>query len=226
LAPHDAREDHGKRSLAKSVKYLCQREILHQGHEWRCPQCFYNNWLSIDDLKRSMVCEVCGKAEPAPVADSWHFRLNQFILEGFREHGLLPSIWCLGKHAELARTSFFYLDPHELFFTAESVETGNPDAELDLLIVSDGVVRLVEAKASGNGINISKLVELAKRIRPDVVTLAVMEVQSPALTAKLGEIRGHLAGSGISAELMTLESDDIDNSQTLPTGTSYRVRML
>ena len=119
-APHDAQRIMASVLSPKSVKYLCQREILHQGHEWRCHQCFYNNWLSIDDLKRSMVCEVCGNSEPAPVADSWHFRLNQFILEGFREHGLLPSIWCLAKHAELARTSFFYLDSHELFFTGKA----------------------------------------------------------------------------------------------------------
>jgi hypothetical protein len=92
--------------------------------------------------------------------------------------------------------------------------------------VSDGVVRLVEAKTSGNSIDIAKTAELAKRIRPDVVTLAVMELQSLALTAKAEELQRQLAGSDISAELMTLEPDDINNSPMLPTGTSYRVRML
>jgi hypothetical protein len=101
-----------------------------------------------------MVCEVCGRNEPAPVAGSWHFRINGFVLEGLREHGLLPTIWCLAKCAERANASFFYLDAHldahKLFFTEESANKGKPDAELDLLIVSDGIVRLVEAKASAH----------------------------------------------------------------------------
>jgi hypothetical protein len=132
----------------------------------------------------------------------------------------------LGETRRIGENVFLYLDSHELFFTRESVETGSPDAELDLLIVSDGVVRLVEAKTSGNSIDIAKTAELAKRIRPDVVTLAVMELQSLALTAKAEELQRQLAGSDISAELMTLEPDDINNSPMLPTGTSYRVRML
>ncbi len=222
----EEREEHEKLSLAASIKYLCQREILHQGHEWRCRQCFNNNWVSLDDLRRIMVCEVCGKSEPAPVADSWHFRMNGFVLEGLREHGLLPAIWCLAKYAERADTSFFYLDPHELFYTVESADKGEPNAELDLLIVSDGVTRLVEAKASGQGINIAKTAELAQRLRPDVVTLAVMEAGTPALTAKVTELQQRLAGSDIAADLMTLAPGDIDDAPILPTGTSYRIRLL
>ena len=180
--PCDEWDELEKRSLATSIKHLCQGEILHQGHEWRCRQCFNNNWVSLDDMKRVMVCDVCGRNEPAPVAESWHFRINDFVLEGLREHGLLPTIWCLAKCAEHANTSFFYLDAHELLFTKESANKGKPDAELDLLIVSDCVVRLVEAKASGQGIEIAKTAELAKRLRPDLVTLAVMEASGSTLT--------------------------------------------
>jgi hypothetical protein len=219
-------EEIERRTLATSVKYLCQREILHQGHEWRCRQCFNNNWVSLDDMKRVMVCEVCGTSEPAPVAESWHFKINGFVLEGLKEHGALPAIWCLTKCAQRANSSFFYLDAHELFFTEESANKGKPDAELDLLIVADGVVRLVEAKASGQGIEIAKTAELAKRVRPDLVTLAVMEVgSSPGLAQKLSELRQQLAGTDIAADLMTLEPGDIEESPTLPTGTSYSVRL-
>jgi hypothetical protein len=122
--------------------------------------------------------------------------------------------------------SFFYLDPHELFFTRESAEMGKPDAELDLLIVADGVVRLVEAKASRQDLHTAKTAELAKRLRPNVVTLAVMENQSPVLGAKVKELERQLSGSDIAAELMTLEPGDIDESPTLPTGTAFRVRVL
>ena len=224
--PRDEWDEHERRSLAASAKYLCQREILHQGHEWRCRQCFNNNWVSLDDLKRVMVCEVCGRNEPAPVANSWHFKINGFVLEGLREHGLLPIVWCLAKCAERATMSYFYLDPHELFFSVKTTNKGASDAELDLLVVSDGVVRLVEGKASGQGIEIDKTAELAKRLRPDVVTLAVMEPRSAALTKKLTDLQQQLAGTDIAADLMTLDAGDIDVSPTLPTGTSYWVRLL
>jgi hypothetical protein len=172
-----------------------------------------------------MVCEVCGRSEPAPVNDSWHFRINGFVLEALREHGLLPVIWCLAKCASRANTSFFYIDPHELSFSEESADKSKPDAELDLLIVSDGVTRLVEAKASGQGIDIPTIVQLAQRLRPDMVTLAVMEAGSPALTAKVMELQQQLAGSDIAADLMTLEPGDIDEAPMLPTGTSYTIRV-
>ena len=106
------------------------------------------------------------------------------------------------------------------------MEAGKSDAELDLLVVSDGVVQLVEAKASERGINIAKSAELAKRLRPDMVTLAILEAPSPGLGAKLEELRRQLAGSDIAANVMTLDPDDVDDSPSLPTGTSYRMRVL
>jgi hypothetical protein len=81
---------------------------------------------------------------------------------------------------------------------------------------------LVEAKASGQGIDIVKTSELAKRLRPDLVTLAVMESKSPALMQKEFELQQLLAGTDIAADLMTLEPGDIDESSRLPVGTSYR----
>ena len=108
----------------------------------------------------------------------------------------------------------------------KSADKGASDAELDLLVVSDGVVHLIEGKASGQGIEIAKTAELAKRLRPDVVTLAVMEPRSAALTKKLTDLQQQLAGTDIAADLMTLDAGDINLSPTLPTGTSYRVRLL
>lgn len=222
--PREEWDDDEKRSLAESVKYLCQREILHQGHEWRCRECYTNNWLSIDELKNTIICDVCGAKRAAPVADPWHFRLNGFVLEGLREHGLLASMWCLDRFSERAE-SFFYLEPHELFFSEASADQGKPDAELDLVVVSDGVVRLCEAKSSNRAIDIPKLADLALRLRPDIVTLAVMETRSNALEQRLGELQNLLKGSNIAGELITLEPNDIEDSPTLPTGTSMQVRL-
>ncbi len=225
-APREEWDQDEKLSLPASVKYLCQREIIHQGHEWRCQQCFNNNWVSIDDLKNTLVCEVCGGTQSAPVTDPWHFRLSGFVLEGLRDHGLLPLIWYLAKCARLANVSFFFLEPQEMFFTEASVGNNKPDTECDLLIVADGITHLCEAKSSGQNIDIPKLVEQARRIRPDIVTLAIMEPESIALRNRLDELRQQLVGTGIDAELITLEDQDIDQSPRLPAGNSFWTRVL
>jgi hypothetical protein len=216
-------DEREKYSLADSARYLCQKGILLQGHEWRCRRCFNNNWESIDNLKQVMVCDVCGRNEPAPVADPWHFKLNGFVLEGLREHGLLPLIWSLARCSQRANSSFFFLDPHELFFADERINELDPRAELDLLLVLDGMVRLVEAKGSSRGVEISKTAKLAKRLRPNVATLAIMEPKSDDLMKKLSELQKELADSDIKCDLMAL--DDVDDSPLLPTGTSFWVRI-
>ncbi len=219
-APDDW-DAHERRSLIESLTYLCQNEILHQGHEWRCPQCYNNNWVSVDKLERALVCEICGTTSPAPVADPWYFKLNNFVTEGLREQGLLPVIWCLTKCCQQAKASFYFLESHDLYYSEASIDKNKPDAELDLLIVSDGIVRLCEAKSSGARINVVKLAELAKRIRPDVVTLAVMEPASALVTRRVAELQQLLNDKNIVVDMMTLQDGDVDDSSTLPTGLAH-----
>ena len=173
-----------------------------------------------------MQCEVCRHVSPAPVTDPWHFKLDAFILEGLREHSMLSYIWCLNRLAEQANTSFFFLEPHELFYEAESADNRNADAEIDLLTVSDAVVRLCEVKASSRAIDIQKFADVAKRLRPDIATLAIMEGRSPALSAKHSELQAALNGTGIAGELIYLEDQDINPSPILPNGRQLAVRVL
>jgi hypothetical protein len=223
--PREQWDDEEKRSLARSVQYLCQREILHQGREWLCPRCNNSNWVSIDAIRKSMVCEVCGTAKPAPVAGPWHFRLNTFVLDGLRAHGMLAHVWCLSRLSDLSHACFSFLEPHELFFTTESAYAGRPDAEIDLMVVTDGTVRLCEVKTSNQNISIEKLADLARRIRPDIATLAIMEPRSGGTDRRLEQLRQALEGSGIKAEVITLDGNDIDDSPNLPTGTSQLIRL-
>ena len=225
-APRDEWDEDEKRSLPASIQYLCEQEILHQGHEWRCRNCANNNWVSIDNLKRSMECEVCGASQPAPVADVWRFKLDNFILEGLREHGLLACLWCLANLSSQAHASFYFCESHQLFYDEKSFNDRRANAEIDLITVSDGVARVCEAKTSSGNIDVDKLAAVALRIRPDIATLAVMEPASAALSATFARLTQALAGSGIKPELLTLHPGDIDDGPHLPTGRSYRVRMM
>jgi hypothetical protein len=223
--PQEEWEEEEKRTLSASIQYLCQQEILHQGHEWRCRHCYSNNWVSIDSLQRTLVCDVCGSEEPAPVADVWRFKLDNFIVEGLREHGLLAYIWALDKLAQHAQASFYFNEPHELFYDREHAEQRKPNAEVDLITVADGVVRVCEVKSSDGDIDIQRFAEMALRIRPDIATLAIMGPASANLNTKLTELGRALAGSRIRPELLTLREGDIDDSPHLPSGRSYRVRL-
>jgi hypothetical protein len=214
------------KSLALSTQYLCKQGILHQGYAWRCLQCYNSNWESLEDIKPAIVCEVCGQTEQSPVDHAWHFKLNGFVFRGLQEHGLLPLVWCLGKCAARVNNSFFYLPPHDFYFTPDSYDAGKRDAEVDLLMVCDGEVRMIEAKLSDGRVDITKMVDTAKLLRPDVVVLAVMEEMSDSLKAKLDDLRQQLVGTSIRAELMTLEPDDIETSPKLPTGTSVQWRYI
>jgi hypothetical protein len=78
------------------------------------------------------------------------------------------------------------------------------------------VVHLCEVKSSSRDIDIASLIEVAKRLRPDVVTLAVMEASSPRLNARFGELKRVLADTGIDVSLLTLRPDERSDDAYLP----------
>jgi hypothetical protein len=94
------------RWLDRSIQLLCQREVLFQGREWRCGSCYNRNWVSIDELGRTLACGICGREEAAPVSGHWHFRGNPFLLEAFRDHGTEAAVYALWRLADRARQSF------------------------------------------------------------------------------------------------------------------------
>jgi hypothetical protein len=208
--------EHAKASLPNGLKGLCIRGILHQGYEWRCRLCNHTNWNSVTALHPELFCKVCGTGRPLPVSQPWNFRLHGFVLDGLKEHGLLALVWALKKLERNARQSFYFLPPHELFDTMPKDESKRPNRELDLLCVIDGDVHLVEAKSSLRSIDLTTTVDAAKRLRPDVVTLAIMESLSKAMTDKLNELKIRLDGIGMTTGFVSLEPGDFDDRAFLP----------
>jgi hypothetical protein len=189
------------------VQDRCARKVLFQGYQWRCDTCFSTNWNDVAALRPELTCTICGATEPAPVDAPWSFRLNGFLQDAMREHGLLALLWCLVELERRARNTFSYLGPHDLWKDYPEDEGTSHDHEADLICVVDGRVHLCEVKSSGRDIVLTSLVEVAKRLRPDVVTLAVMEASSRRLTAKLEELKRALADSDVEIQLLTLEHD-------------------
>jgi hypothetical protein len=205
-----------KRSLRNGVQDRCARRVFFQGYQWRCDTCFNTNWNDLGAIEPALVCAICGFSEPAPVDKPWNFRLNGFLQEAMREHGLLALIWCIVTLENSARETFFYLGPHELWKNYPKDDSVPPDHEADLICVVDGLVHLCEVKSSSRDIDLASLLNVAKLLRPDVVTLAVREKGSRRLIDKLKELERALDGTGIKAKLLTLQDDDHSNDVYLP----------
>ena len=180
---------------------------MFQGHQWTCRKCHHQNWVDLAALSSELSCEVCKRPRRAPVDIHWLFRPNEFLIESVRDHSVLSLVWLLSVLYERSRRSLIFVEPMWFDFTHES---DSPDAEADLLAISDGQAMLCEVKSSWHGLrpgHISHFVALAKRLRPDTALLAVMESGSgPA--DDLAAARAQLADKQIKFELLTPDTSD------------------
>jgi hypothetical protein len=206
----------GETLFATQHSRSMRSKVLFQGYKWRCDNCFNDNWNDISALRVELTCAICGETEAAPVEEPWSFSLNGFLQEALREHGLLALVWCLVKLERRSRATFFYLGPHELWKEYPKDEKTRNDNEADLVCVVDGKVHLCAVKSSARDIDLTSIVEVAKRLRPDVVTLAIFAPPVPRLTERKRELRQALAHLDIEVELLTLRSDCHEEQAYLP----------
>jgi len=202
--------------LDRSIQYLCQREVLFQGREWRCPACYNRNWVAIGELAKTLTCSICGHEEPAPVSGNWQFKANPFVIEAYRDHGTEAVLWALWRLWERSRRSYYFAPSLKLWVKYPEGSTRCSDAEVDAIAVVDGMVYLVEAKSAGGlGENErAQLVLAAERIRPDVLLVAAMEEESESLKRDVEQIKAELH-AGIDVELLTFEAKQLERAPFL-----------
>lgn len=119
-----------------------------------------------------------------------------------QDHSVLSLVWLLSALCDRARHSLIFVEPTTFGFTDESVE---PDAEADLLVILDGQALLCEVKSSWRDLrtsNITLFVALARRLRPDIALVAVME-EGQGPVREIAQARAALAADGIIFELLT-----------------------
>lgn len=167
-------------------------------------------------LRSILSCEICGNTAVLPVNRPWDFRLNGFLCEALKEHGLISLIWCLGKLQQAARSSFFFFGPHDLFDDYPEDRFTAAKNKADLSCVVDGKTYRCEVKSSCRDIDISTLAKVAARITPDYVLLAVMDYKSPRLQQKYEELRKLLSISNIDCELMVMDTEITEPKAYLP----------
>ena len=190
-----------QRSLDACLVELRRRQMMFQGHQWTCGHCHHKNWLNLSELSAEFSCSICKKPEDAPINLKWLFRPNQFLLQSLRDHSVLSLVWTLVALRDRSRSSFLFVEPTWFYFDPDG---NRPDAEADLLVVVDGRAMVCEVKASWAIIrtsDISDLVALAKRLRPDTALLAVMD-NGIRLEGEIAAAKSELMAVGINFELL------------------------
>lgn len=197
------------RGLRECVQRMCELGILHQGYELRCPKCLHRNWVALGDLRTRVLCQVCHHPNIAPVDRPWQFRLNEFLREALRRHGVAPLFWVLARYQENVRIgSLWFEGPLSIYFDSETYEQRRPASDIDLTIVHDGKVTMCEAKRSERGLDKpDETAAIFSRLRPDVALIAVMGPHSAALQGKFDKFAAALSGTGIEPKLWTLDEN-------------------
>jgi len=207
-------DSHEEQSLDTCLIEMRRRQMIFQGHRWTCSNCHHRNWVSLTALSSDIPCEVCKLPTPAPLSIGWLFRPSEFLIESLRDHSVLSLIWVLEALRWNSRRSFMFVGPTNFGFNSDSQ---SPDAEADLLAVVDGRAVVCEVKSSWNSLratDILTLVELAKRLRPDVALLAVME-RGVGLKPQLDAAKKELADVGIEFRLFTIDNYDVSDDPYL-----------
>ncbi len=107
-------------------------------------------------------------------------------------------------------SSYYFKGPLDVYIEKTHWDGGQPDTDIDLICVADGVVRMCEVKQSARQLEArqtNKFGELMKRLRPDIAIMAVMEPANAEIRKAFTSFSDQLAGAGIQAELVTFDKD-------------------
>lgn len=224
LSSANEMKDEDFQSLEHSTQFLCQKNLLFQGQNWSCKACNHKNWISIENLKSTLICEICGNEKPASISSEWKFRINEFILDAMRQHGTNALVWSLIRLFNRAENSFYYLPSVRLQLDNASLED-QEWSEIDLIAIVDGEFYACEIKSSSkiSDRELDTFIKIMNRLRPNVALIAVMETNVSApefFTDRIGD----RLDKGIKLEILTLKEGDFDDNPNLPFGNLFRYK--
>ncbi len=173
-SPEEIDEDRkaAKADLIGVLQELTDRGVLQQGIGVRCTNCGSWLWREMGSLRQKVECDGCNATVPVPVESVWRYRLNSLVRNGIALHGCVPVVCALRKLRERARESFIYTHGVALF---KEYDDAKPEAEIDLLCISDGWLVCGEVKSSASDFTrdeLTKLARIAADIRADQVAIS------------------------------------------------------
>ena len=204
----EAREwdEREQKSLMRMIQELVADEVLYQGVSITCANCKHKNWLGVDEFSSDPTCSVCQSDIALPLDLDWEFRLNEFVLQCVRDHGIQALIWALSICRDRSSVSFFFQGPTNVWTDLEDNSTS--DTDLDLTAVIDGQSYLIEVKSSLSKLGekaLSKFADVIRRVQPECAVLAIMDETTPKRSHALKEeFEKRLSDMQTSIEIWTL----------------------
>lgn len=183
---------------------LVERGVFEQGIEVRCGSCGLLNWYMLGEAKASVACPGCRRTEPLPLLPALRLRLNSLVGQAIARDAMMPVLEAACKLRHRARDMCLTIPAHELI----TDWGGEAVAEIDLILIVDGVMSLVEVKTRAEGVDedaVQQLEDLARAILPGRVVVAAKgdrwESDQEILLQGLKE-RLDLVGVGFEAVLL------------------------
>jgi hypothetical protein len=173
-SPEEIEEDQKSATadLLGVLQTLTDGGVLQQGLRIRCTNCGSRFWREMGSLHQKVSCDGCSATVPVPVESVWRYRLNSLVRNGIALHGCVPVISALRGLRERARQSFIYTHGVALF---KDYGDATPEAEMDLLCISDGKLVCGEVKSSASEFTreeLGKLARIAADINADQVAIS------------------------------------------------------
>jgi hypothetical protein len=173
-SPEEIEEDRkaATADLRGVLQSLTDGGVLQQGVGIRCTNCGSRFWLEMGTLQQSVKCGGCTATVSVPVECIWRYRLNSLIRNGIALHGCVPVVSALRGLRDWAKESFIYTHGIALF---KNYGDSKPEAEIDLLCISDGKLVCGEVKSSASEFTreeLAKLARIAADIRADQVAIS------------------------------------------------------
>jgi len=158
--------------LLEVLQMFTDAGVLQQGVRVRCTNCGSRLWRELGTLQQKVKCEGCNSTVSVPAEPTWYYRLNSLVRNGIALHGCIAVISALHSLRGMARESFIYTHGVALY---RNYEDELPEAEIDLLCISDGKLICGEVKSSASEFTreeLAKLARVAADIRADQVAIS------------------------------------------------------
>lgn len=191
-----------RNDLKQGLARLVKRNIILQGIRPKCRRCGYKNWYFVDEIAGTLICRGCSTQFRIPVEPRWFYKLNELVKNTMVTQGVIATLICLGQILNLSFLSFIYSPNLELTKTFDSEI---PDAELDIVCVSDGKFIIGEAKNSAalfGPAESKKIRDIAIEIRPDKVVIFALKGPYEKAEKHTEMLKSELKPYGIDVKFM------------------------
>lgn len=190
------------KELNDALQQFTESKIIFQGARPRCSFCGYTNWITLNEVSDQITCKGCHSKFDFPVEAEWYYHLNELVRKTILNQGIMATILCLGQLLSESRKSFIYVPNVNLY---DKYRDENPDAELDIMCISDRKFIIGEVKNSAKLITqsvISGMEELARKLRPDRVVMYAFEGPHKKAIQLTQTLRERLEPFGIEVNYM------------------------